>query len=227
MCYLRNFIFILPLTLSFFLYSDPIPQKEFFPKYYIKAQAGSAIGGTFSAYSYHAMLRMDQLESEALLGAAIGVRFDSNWSVELNARQRVGVRYQQFNETINSFEFSVGYLDSRTLTLGTFYEFGKIGRAAPYFGLGLGCSRNTLRDSESLNNIELGLHTPLGAARKNSLCYFIGAGVVFDLIEHLKLDVNYTFFNLGNAHTDEDGIELVWLQNIRLHEVCIGLVAEI
>jgi opacity protein-like surface antigen len=224
---LRNFIFILPLTFSFFLYSEPTLQEEFFPKYYIKAQAGSAIGGTFSAYSYHAMLKMDQLESEALLGAAIGVCFDPHWRVELNARQRVGMRYQRFNETINSFEFSVGYMDSRTLTLGAFYEFGKLGRASPYLGLGLGGSRNTLRDAESLNNIELGLHTLLGAARKNSLCYFIGAGIVFDLIEHLKLDVNYSFFNLGNAQTDEAGREVVRLQNIRLHEVCVGLVAEI
>jgi opacity protein-like surface antigen len=94
-------------------------------------------------------------------------------------------------------------------------------------GLGLGGSRNTLRDAESLNNIELGLHTLLGAARKSSLCYFIGAGIVFDLIEHLKLDVNYSFFNLGNAQTDEAGREVVRLQNIRLHEVCVGLVAEI
>lgn len=199
-----------------------------YPTFYLKAQCGSVIQGDFATHSYQADLRMDQLGSEALFGVAVGTKLSDCWRLELNARQRTGMRYQSFNESVSSFSFNVGYLDSRTLTVGAFYELGRLERAAPYIGLGAGIARNTLRNSTSLNNIEFGLSVPLGKARKDNFAYFLSCGTEIDLYKRLKLDLNYSFFHLGTAVTaSASSGEMAKLENTRLHEVCIGLIYEI
>lgn len=195
------------------------------PSYYVGATGGIVVSGDFSSHSYEAALRMDQLGSEFMAGACVGTYYNKNWRFELEFRQRVGMRYQHFQESSTNFSCNVGRLDSKTLTLGTMYRLGSLENAHPYIGAGVGVGINTLRKSESLNNLQLGITFTYPKSTRKNFVYFGRVGTLINLYKSFKLDLNYSFIHLGTAHTGTSAFRNASkLENIRLQEVAIALI---
>ena len=132
-------------------------------------------------------------------GFSVGKYLTNSFRLELEAIKRTGYEFDA--RDIQNPEFTdKAKMQTEALFINGFYDFQSFTMSntaiTPYLGGGVGISRNKMgTDVEHNNGIPNG--TTYDGNTINQFAYKVSAGTLVSLTEHLSLDVNYQYVNLG------------------------------
>ncbi|MDC0114889.1 outer membrane beta-barrel protein [Methylophilaceae bacterium] len=175
--------------------------------YYITAKGG--VSKTFntgatsltSAIGALRTLQNEDLGTGSAFGISAGKYITDNFRLELEAIKRTGYEYDARMTTVGlttvTFEAKI---ETHALFINGFYDFQPFSirntAITPYLGGGVGISRNKMGTTVQHNN---GIPTGITSDGNtiNQFAYKLSAGTLVSITEHLSLDVNYQYVNLG------------------------------
>ncbi|XOJ89785.1 outer membrane beta-barrel protein [Methylophilaceae bacterium Uisw_097] len=176
--------------------------------YYITAKGGvskTSDTGTTTFTAANGALRTlqnEDLGTGSAFGFSVGKYLTNSFRLELEAIKRTGYEYDarvatpvRFNSVTEEAK-----MQTEALFINGFYDFQPFSirntAITPYLGGGVGISRNKMGTTEiDVNGIPSGL--TYDGDTINQFAYKLSAGTLVSLTEHLSLDVNYQYVNLG------------------------------
>ena len=193
------------LTLALLLTLPTIALAIDLEGYYITAKGGASktfnTGETSFVSSAGNLftLQNEDLGTGSAFGFSVGKYLNDNFRLELEAIKRTGY---EFDARFTAFPTSTvkAKIETHALFVNGFYDFQPFSirntAITPYLGGGVGISRNKMGTSAQHNN-----GTPDGFTFDgntiNQFAYKLSAGTLVSITEHLSLDVNYQYVNLG------------------------------
>ena len=209
--------------------------------YYITAKGGASKTfntGTTSFVNLRGNLftfQNEDLGTGSAFGFSVGKYLTDSFRLELEAIKRTGYEFDALYANFPGFVEKAD-IESTSLSINGFYDFQPFSirntAITPYLGGGVGISRNKMgTDVEHTNEIPDG--DTIGGNTINQFAYKVSAGTLVSLTEHLSLDVNYQYVNLGDfkSGTSFDDF-LIGLSNlgrpinggeIKTQELMVGL----
>lgn len=201
---IQKLVLITLLTLSASAFAED------FNKFYIQGIIGSPIkeiseGNLLAgAYGTGKLGGVDTSASKATFGLKLGYRFSETLRFDLSyydlsyGKTTWGTDFcncQEYNPN-NASPFSAN-LSSDTVFASAYYSINNSllpKELSPYFGIGLGASRNKFKDSiETVGN---GYAFP-GSKTKNSFAYKFDLGVEYAINKNFGIDAAVTFMDIG------------------------------
>ena len=193
------------LTLALLLTLPTMAMSIDLEGYYITAKGG--VSKTFNTGTTNfntaagnlRTLQNEDLGTGSAFGFSVGKYLTDSFRLELEAIKRAGY---EFDARI--FEFPVvteeAKIQTEALFINGFYDFQPFTMSntaiTPYLGGGVGISRNKMgTDVQHRFGIPNGLTFDDNTI--NQFAYKLSAGTLVSLTEHLSLDVNYQYVNLG------------------------------
>ena len=176
--------------------------------YYITAKGGvskTSDTGTTTFTAANGALRTlqnEDLGTGSAFGFSVGKYLTDSFRLELEAIKRTGYEYDarvatpvRFNSVTEEAK-----MQTEALFINGFYDFQPFSirntAITPYLGGGVGISRNKMGTAvEYYNGIPSG--DTADGKTINQFAYKLSAGTLVSLTEHLSLDVNYQYVNLG------------------------------
>ena len=176
--------------------------------YYITAKGGESKTSNTGTTSFNGStgflvtLQNDDLGTGSAFGFSVGKYLTDSFRLELEAIKRTGYEYDarvatpvRFNSVTEEAK-----MQTEALFINGFYDFQPFSirntAITPYLGGGVGISRNKMGTTEiDVNGIPSGL--TYDGDTINQFAYKLSAGTLVSLTEHLSLDVNYQYVNLG------------------------------
>ena len=177
----------------------------------------------------------EDLGTGTAFGLSVGKYITDNFRLELEAIKRTSYEFDAaFNIAPEAREKAD--IDSKSLFINAFYDFKSFDISStsvtPYLGGGVGFSRNKLGTTVIHNNGATNGRTIDGES-VTQFAYKLSAGTLVSLTEHLSLDVNYQYVNLGafkgGTEVYNNGAFLTNLQRgtnggeIKSQELMVGL----
>jgi opacity protein-like surface antigen len=209
--------------------------------YYITAKGGASKTfntGTTSFVNLRGNLftfQNEDLGTGSAFGFSVGKYLTDSFRLELEAIKRTGYEYDA--RAIEDPRFTdKAKIQTEALFVNGFYDFQPFSirntAITPYLGGGVGISRNKMgTDVEHTNEIPDG--DTIGGNTINQFAYKVSAGTLVSLTEHLSLDVNYQYVNLGafkgGTELSSNGVFVGNLQrpfdggDIKTQELMVGL----
>ena len=175
--------------------------------YYITAKGGVSKTfntGTTSLNNVDGTLFTSQNEdlgTGSAFGFSVGKYLTDSFRLELEATKRTGYEYDARTTTADfTNSTDKAKIQTEAVFINGFYDFQPFSMSntaiTPYLGGGVGISRNKMGTTVVYNNgIPTG--TTLDGNTINQFAYKLSAGTLVSLTEHLSLDVNYQYVNLG------------------------------
>ena len=149
-------------------------------------------GGLFSSEN-------EDLGTGTAFGFSVGKYLTDSFRLELEATKRTGYEFDA--RDIQDPEFTdKAKMQTEALFINGFYDFQPFTMSntaiTPYLGGGVGISRNKM---ETIMEHRFGLINGVtnDGNTINQFAYKLSAGTLVSLTEHLSLDVNYQYVNLG------------------------------
>ena len=173
--------------------------------YYITAKGGASKTFNTGETTFNAAngalrtFQNEDLGTGSAFGFSVGKYLTNSFRLELEAIKRAGYEYDasplRFPQ--NNFKAKI---ESHALFINGFYDFQPFSirntPIIPYLGGGVGISRNKIgTDVQYENGIPDGF--TFDGNTINQFAYKLSAGTLVSLTEHLSLDVNYQYVNLG------------------------------
>ena len=175
--------------------------------YYITAKGGASKTfntGTTNLNTVAGNLRTFQNEdlgTGSAFGFSVGKYLTDSFRLELEATKRAGYEYDARFTTagLTTFTFEAK-MQTEAVFINGFYDFQPFTMSntaiTPYLGGGVGISRNKMGTTvQHGNGIPNGITVDDNTI--NQFAYKLSAGTLVSLTEHLSLDVNYQYVNLG------------------------------
>ena len=173
--------------------------------YYITAKGGASKTfntGTTTSNGADGTLytfQNEDLGTGSAFGFSVGKYLTNSFRLELEAIKRAGYEFDA-RATNNPTITDKVKIQTEALFINGFYDFQSFTMSntaiTPYLGGGVGISRNKMgTDVEHNNGIPDG--TTYDGNTNNQFAYKVSAGTLVSLTEHLSLDVNYQYVNLG------------------------------
>ena len=173
--------------------------------YYITAKGGisktSDTGVTnFNAIILTLVMQNEDLGTGSAFGFSVGKYLTDSFRLELEATKRTGYEYDAPFTILPTFT-EEAKIETHALFINGFYDFQPFiirnMPITPYLGGGVGISRNKMgTTAQHDNGVPDGV--TIGGNTINQFAYKLSAGTLFSLTEHLSLDVNYQYVNLGD-----------------------------
>ena len=139
----------------------------------------------------------EDLSTGSAFGFSVGKYLTDNFRLEIEALRRTGYDFKGIRNRTDVQDITAD-IDTTSLFINGFYDFQpfSIGDTpvTPYFGGGVGISRNKMGTATAPSNDDIGY---LGDNEINQFAYKLSAGTLVSLTEQLSLDVNYQYVNLG------------------------------
>ena len=140
----------------------------------------------------------EDLGTGSAFGFSVGKYLTDSFRLELEAIKRTGYEYDA-RDTNTAF-ITKAKIQTEALFVNGFYDFQPFSihntPITPYLGGGLGISRNKMGTTvQDDNGIPDG--GTVDGNTINQFAYKLSAGTLVSLTEHLSLDVNYQYVNLG------------------------------
>lgn len=116
-------------------------------------------------------------------------------------------------------------LDTYTVMLNAYYDFGKFRGFVPYVGAGLGIAYHDM----GMVHIDHPLSpNPQFGQSKVDLAWSLMAGVGYQITSNAVLDLGYRYIDMGSAHSDQSDLAMannprLVLDDVVAHELKIGL----
>ena len=144
-------------------------------------------------------LQNEDLGTGSAFGFSVGKYLTDSFRLELEAIKRTGYEYDAAWTDGPDFT-EKAKIQTEALFVNGFYDFQpfslKSTSITPYLGGGLGISRNKMGTTvQDDNGIPDG--GTVDGNTINQFAYKLSAGTLVSLTEHLSLDVNYQYVNLG------------------------------
>ena len=129
----------------------------------------------------------------------MGKYLTDSFRLELEATKRTGYEFDARRITV-TFVTEEAKIETHALFINGFYDFQPFSirntAITPYLGGGVGISRNKMGTTvQNVNGIPDGF--TFDGNTINQFAYKLSAGTLVSLTEHLSLDVNYQYVNLG------------------------------
>jgi opacity protein-like surface antigen len=207
--------------------------------YYITAKGGASKTFNTGATSFDdgdtLSFQNEDLGTGTAFGFSAGKYLNDNFRLELEAIKRTGYAFD-VGDTSDLTITNKAKIETHALFLNGFYDFQPFSinntTITPYLGGGAGFSRNKMGTVLQLTN-GLADGTTGDGDTINQFAYKLSAGTLVSLTEHLSLDVNYQYVNLGAFESGTDKYEngvytnsLIRVFNggdIKTQELMIGL----
>ena len=175
--------------------------------YYITAKGGASKTFNTGTTSFNGStgtlvtLQNEDLGAGSALGFSVGKYLTDSFRLELEAIKRMGYEYDaRFTNACCTNLTDKAKIQTEALFINGFYDFQPLSirntAITPYLGGGVGISRNKMG---TVVEHRLGLTNGLTVDGNtiNQFAYKLSAGTLVSLTEHLSLDVNYQYVNLG------------------------------
>jgi len=173
--------------------------------YYITAKGGVSKTFNTGVTSFNTAagnpfgLQNEDLGTGSAFGFSVGKYLTDSFRLELEAIKRTGYEYDARSITFPT-DTEEAKIQTEALFINGFYEFQPFSirntAITPYLGGGVGISRNKMGTTvEHGNGIPNGV--TLDDNTINQFAYKLSAGTLVSITEHLSLDVNYQYVNLG------------------------------
>src|SRR5215204_5009424 len=128
------------------------------------------------------------------------------------AQRRQVLRRQLGSNYVNGYSIDNGKIESSTLLLNGYIDFGRWYGFTPYVGAGVGVAQNHFHSyagqvtclTLACGPIGPQLPTPIPSHTTYNLAWAVMAGVAFDLGYGFKLDAGYRFVHVGDARAGVD-----------------------
>ena len=195
-----------------------------------KVQGESWISGT-----------VNQSDNDSVFAYGIGIGYD--FRPRLNVPLRTELEYfflSEVNGQANDLwsdgaEYDNSYskhdLNIQTLFLNAYYDFNTGTPFTPYVGAGLGVAfiQDQMRYTNNWGDLgyDNSYSDKSSSKRRTNFAWNIGAGIGWEALDWLTLDLGYRFSSLGKAET---GTAFFWygeqkykVKNIKTHQVMLGL----
>ena len=171
--------------------------------YYITAKGGASKTFNTGAMSLNLAagtlltFQNEDLGTGSAFGFSVGKYLNDNFRLELEAIKRTGYEYDANVSTLSTEKAKI---QTEALFINGFYDFQPFSirntAITPYLGGGVGISRNKIGTIvEHTNGLPTGYTVDSNTI--NQFAYKLSAGTLVSLTEHLSLDVNYQYVNLG------------------------------
>lgn len=218
---IQKLVLITLLTLSASAFAED------FNKFYIQGIIGSPIkeiseGNLLAGASGGGKLGgVDTSASKATFGLKLGYRLSETLRFDLSyydlsyGKTTWGTDFcncQEYNP--NSASPFSAHLSSDTVFASAYYSVNSSllpKGLSPYFGIGLGSSRNKFKDGTG--NYGIGDNDLLGNKTKNSFAYKFDLGVEYAINKNFGIDAAVTFMDIGKFssanYRDYDGISTI------------------
>jgi len=182
--------------------------------YYITAKGGASKTFNTGTTSFNNTLgtlftsQNEDLGTGSAFGFSVGKYLTNSFRLELEATKRTGYEYDARISIAGFTMFShKAKIETEALFINGFYDFQPFSirntAITPYLGGGVGISRNKMGTTvEHVNGIPNGV--TLDDNTINQFAYKLSAGTLVSLTEHLSLDVNYQYVNLGAFKGDTE-----------------------
>ena len=198
------------------MYAPP-PVVEDFGGWYLRGDAGWVDFSDPGKAPLGAGLPFDRvgLRETWSVGGGIGYQINSWFRTDVTADWRNDAKFFGVNSGsnyVNGYSIDNGKIESSTLLLNGYIDFGRWYGFTPYVGAGVGVAQNHFHSYAgqvtclTLACGPLGpqLATPIPSHTTYNLAWAVMAGVAFDLGYGFKLDAGYRFVHVGDARTGVD-----------------------
>jgi len=192
------------LTLALLLTLPTIAMAIDLDGYYITAKGGASKTfntGTTSLNTADGTLftfQNEDLGTGSAFGFSVGKYLTDSFRLELEAIKRTGYDYDASHNT--GFK-ETAKLQTEALFINGFYDFQPFSirntAITPYLGGGVGISRNKMGTTIEVRATGIPNGITFDDNTINQFAYKVSAGTLVSLTEHLSLDVNYQYVNLG------------------------------
>ncbi len=193
------------LTLALLLTLPSISMAIDLEGYYITAKGGVSKTMDTGTTSFNVnngtlfTLQNEDLGTGSAFGFSVGKYLTDSFRLELEAIKRTGYEYDA-RFTIFTTVTEEAKIQTEAVFINGFYDFQPFTMSntaiTPYLGGGVGISRNKMgKTVEHVVGLPNGV--TLDGNTINQFAYKLSAGTLVSLTEHLSLDVNYQYVNLG------------------------------
>jgi opacity protein-like surface antigen len=193
------------LTLALLLTLPTMAMAIDLEGYYITAKGGVSKTfntGTTSLNNFDGVLatfQNEDLGTGSAFGFSVGKYLTDSFRLELEAIKRTGYEYDARDIAVPAFT-EEAKIQTEAVFINGFYDFQPFTMSntaiTPYLGGGVGISRNKMGTTvQHRDNLPDGV--TLDGNTINQFAYKLSAGTLVSLTEHLSLDVNYQYVNLG------------------------------
>jgi opacity protein-like surface antigen len=177
--------------------------------YYITAKGGASKTFNTGAMSFNLAsgtlrtLQNDDLGTGRAFGFSVGKYLTDSFRLELEAIKRTGYEFDAPFTTAGLTTLTdKAKMQTEAVFINGFYDFQPFTMSntaiTPYLGGGVGISRNKMgTNAFYVNGIPTSFAT-IDGDTINQFAYKLSAGTLVSLTEHLSLDVNYQYVNLGD-----------------------------
>ena len=149
------------------------------------------------------------------VGGGIGYQINNWFRTDVTADWRNDAKFFGVNSGsnyVNGYSIDNGKIESSTLLLNGYIDFGRWYGFTPYVGAGVGVAQNHFHSyagqvtclTLACGPIGPQLPTPIPSHTTYNLAWAVMAGVAFDLGYGFKLDAGYRFVHVGDARTGVD-----------------------
>ena len=175
-----------------------------------------------AAFSAGGLVR-EGIDETAVLGAGIGYRVSPDLRLEAALDHRFAARFKGLGPGLQDRAL----FQSSTLMLNGYVDLGSVMGVTPYLGAGIGVAHNVLSGyARGFTDPATGLTswTRLAGDNSYSLAWALMAGVGYEVLPGLTVDLGYRYVALGDLKTRRYGTGAgADVSSIGAHEVRMGV----
>lgn len=182
-----------------------------------------------------------KLDNVATFGVGVGYQFSDYLRGDITAQYRTNSKVTGVNSitdtwnspsTPGSIKDRVdGKLDSVVVMANGYVDLGRFSGFTPYVGAGIGVAYNHLGQIEDygVGSGNTGATGRYSGNSNGSLAWALHTGFAYDLTQNLKMDLGYTYMNLGEARSGELHCDTACtggrlnIKDITSHDIHVGL----
>jgi opacity protein-like surface antigen len=129
---------------------------------------------------------------------------------------RAELEFAAFTEADGKIDSDKFKVQANTLFVNAYYDFATGTQFTPYVGAGLGLAflNSKWRSSDD---------DSLGSKMRTNFAWNVGAGVAYEIVQNVSLDLGYRFAGLGQGRTKSDGDGYIKAKNVYQHQIMLGL----
>jgi opacity protein-like surface antigen len=151
-----------------------------------------------------------RIDNVGTISAGVGYQFTEYLRGDITAQYRTqanvnGVNYITQLKQADTVDGVKGHIDTAVVMANGYVDIGRYSGLTPYLGAGIGVAYHhvgEMKDS-GIGPQNPGASGAYGSSSNGSLAWALHAGFAYDIAPNLKMDLGYTYLNLGEARSGE------------------------